>query len=144
MLKSALWPGLGQIEQGRSGRGAVWAGGAVALVAGTFYAHIEYHSAALDYENARDSYERALADWDLEAADEQLAAMRIHHPRAEDRRGYRTAMEVALLLWWGGGLVDTWLFGSGGEDEQRLSALPGRVTPVLRRGAAGLAWTLDF
>jgi hypothetical protein len=29
MLRSALLPGLGQMEQGRVGRGVTWAGGAV-------------------------------------------------------------------------------------------------------------------
>lgn len=145
LLKSALWPGLGQIEQGRIGRGAVWAGGALALVAGTFFSNSQYNSAAMDFESAKDNYERALADWNLDDAEYYLAEMKDLHALSEDRKSVRTGMEVALILWWGGSLVDTWLFDKGdGVEDSQMSALPGRLEPVMRRGAAGLAWSVDF
>ena len=55
-------------------------------------------------------------------------------------------MEIGLVLWWAGSLVDTWLFerddnsqGNGG-----LALLPGRLEPVVRHDAPGLVWSLDF
>ena len=146
MLKSTLWPGLGQILQGRHGRGALWAGGAAALAAGVFFTHMQYHSAALDYNNTRDSYERAVAEGWETLAQLHFDAMQEYYPLAEDRKSYRSVMEVALVFWWGGNLVDTWLFAGkdSGDGAEHLSVLPGRVQPVLHRGAAGLAWTMDF
>ena len=83
MLRSALLPGLGQMEQGRIGRGVAWAGGAVVLGVATFFMRSEYHSSALDFENAEGSYQRALADWDIEAARGFLDDRNEAQPRAE-------------------------------------------------------------
>ncbi|MCB1162716.1 MAG: DUF5683 domain-containing protein [Candidatus Krumholzibacteriia bacterium] len=147
MLRSLVIPGLGQIEQGRVGRGALWAGGAAALAGATFFAHMEYHSAAKDFENARDSYQRALADGDTDGAYQDYLDMQRLEPIADDRQGTRRNLEIALGLWWAGSLVDTWLFNhddGGDAGELARGALPGRLSPVLRGEAAGLAWTLDF
>ncbi|MBN2172040.1 MAG: hypothetical protein JW819_12045 [Candidatus Krumholzibacteriota bacterium] len=145
LLKSLLWPGLGQIEQGRTGRGALWAGGAVVLAAGTFYAHQHYHDIAQDFENAEDSYHAALADGDGDAAWSHFQAMQIYHPKAEDRLDTRNLIIGALVVYWAANLVDTWLFDRGGDAPAGdTAALPGRLAPVVRRGAAGVAWTVDF
>jgi len=145
MLKSLLWPGLGQIEQGRTGRGAAWAGGAVLLVAGTFYAHQHYHDVAQDFENAEDSYHAALADGDGDAAYSHFLAMQDYHPQAEDRLDTRNLLIGTLAVYWAANLVDTWLFGRGDDSPAGdTAALPGRLTPVARHGAAGVAWTVDF
>jgi len=154
LLRSALIPGLGQIEQGRTGRGALWTGGAAALVASTFFAHMEYHSAAKDLENAEDSYRRALAEEDGDAAYSNFREMERLAPIADDRYDLRRNLEIGLVLWWAGNLVDTWLFAGGGERAEAGAetsagaggdaALPGRLAPVLARGGAGLAWTFDF
>ena len=147
VLRSVLVPGLGQIEQGRTGRGALWTGGAVVLAATAFFAHMEYHSAAMDLENAQDSYRRALADGDGDAAQTHFTDMQRLGPIADDRHGTRRNLEIALGVWWAGNLVDTWLFDGGQDDEAMASdtaVLPGRLSPVLRGGAAGLAWSLDF
>lgn len=144
VLRSALVPGLGQIEQGRTGRGALWTGGAAALVAGTFFAHMEYHSAAKDLENAEDSYRRSIAD-DGDAAYAHFLEMQRLSPIADDRYDLRRNLEVGLVLWWGANLVDAWLFGGEGDaaaGEQSL--LPGRLTPLLAGERAGLAWSCEF
>jgi hypothetical protein len=146
LLRSALIPGLGQIEQGRTGRGALWAGGAAALVGCTFFAHMEYHSAARDLENAEDSYRRAIADDDGDAAYTHFVDMQRLEPIADDRYDLRRNLEIGLALWWAGSLVDTWLFAGPGPQAAAggEAALPGRLTPVLAHGAAGLAWSIDF
>jgi hypothetical protein len=147
MLRSLIVPGLGQIEQGRTGRGALWAGGAAALVASTFFAHMEYHSAAKDLDNAEESYRRALADEDGDAAYAHFVEMQRLGPIADDRYDLRRNLEIGLVVWWAGNLVDTWLFGRPDADAAAAeggAALPGRLTPVLARSAAGLAWSIDF
>lgn len=145
LLRSALLPGLGQIEQGRMGRGAFWAGGALVLATATFHAHMEYHSAAEDFENAQDRYRIALADEDGDAAYDQYLRMERHGALADDRYDNRRLLEIGLLLWWAGNLADTWLFDGGPDGGDQQAALPGRLQPVLLRGeAAGLAWTMDF
>lgn len=144
LLKSLLWPGLGQIEQGRTGRGALWAGGAVLLAAGSFYAHQHYHDAAQDFENAEASYYTALDDDDGDSAWDHYQAMQVYHPRAEDRLDTRNLVLGTLAVWWAANLVDTWLFDRGGDAPGDTAALPGRLAPVVRPGAAGVAWTLDF
>ncbi|MBM4119067.1 hypothetical protein FJ251_15295 [bacterium] len=146
LLRSAFIPGLGQIEQGRTGRGALWAGGAAALVGGTFFAHMEYHSAAKDMENAEASYRRAVAGGQGIAAHAQLLEMKRLAPIADDRYDLRRNLEIGLALWWAGNLVDTWLFGGPADSAAAGdgAALPGHLTPVLQRGAAGLAWTIAF
>jgi len=146
LLRSALVPGLGQIEQGRTGRGALWAGGAAALVASTFFVHMEYHSAAKDLENAEASYRRAVADGQGVAAYAQLVEMQRLAPLADDRYDLRRNLEIGLALWWAGNLVDTWLFRRP-DDSAAVgdgAALPGRLTPVLAHGGAGLAWSIAF
>jgi len=145
VLRSALVPGLGQIEQGRTGRGALWTGGAAALVASTFFAHMEYHSAAKDLENAEDSYRRAIAADDGDAAYAHFLEMQRLSPMADDRYDLRRNLEVGLVLWWGANLVDAWLFG-GGEDAPagEQSLLPGRLTPLVAGERAGLAWSCEF
>ena len=146
LLRSALLPGLGQIEQGRTGRGALWAGGATALVAGTFFAHMQYHSAAKDLDNAEASYWRAVADGQGVEAYAQLLEMQRLGPIADDRYDLRRNLEIGLALWWAGNLVDTWLFAGPGDRVAAggEAALPGRLTPVLTHGAAGLAWSISF
>ena len=172
LLRSALWPGLGQIEQGRTGRGAAWAGGAVLLAVATFFSHTQYHSAALDFESSELGFQRAVAEGQRELAEGYLEDMAHFHGLAEDRRSYRTGLEVALIALWAGNLVDTWLFarepageaaaalggrpgGGAAADRSALTgrgraaspgsgAWPGRVEPVLHGAAAGLAWTLAF
>jgi hypothetical protein len=146
LLKSALVPGLGQIEQGRTGRGALWAGGAAALVAGSFFAHMEYHSAAKDLDNAEQSYQRALADDDGDAAYTQFNEMKRLTPIADDRYDMRRNLEIGLALWWAGNLVDTWLFAGSNDSAAAAdeAVLPGRLTPVLAQGGAGLAWSITF
>ena len=144
LIKSALLPGLGQIEQGRTGRGAIWAGGATVLALAPFHSHMEYRSAAQDYNNAEDRYRSAIAEGDADAALAQFSRMKHHNELAEDRYGTRRLLEITLLTWWAGNLVDAWLFEDGDAAEGH-AALPGRIEPVLLRGeAAGLAWTLDF
>ncbi len=146
LLRSALLPGLGQIEQGRTGRGALWAGGATALVAGTFFAHMEYHSAAKDLGNAEESYRRALAEDDGDAAYASFVDIERLAPIADDRYTLRRNIEIGLAVWWAGSLVDTWLF-AGPKTSAAAgdgAALPGHLTPVLAHGAAGLAWTIAF
>lgn len=144
LFKSALLPGLGQIDQGRTGRGAFWAGGAAVLALGTFHSHMEYHSAAQDFNNAEERYRSAIAEGDADAALAQFGRMERHNETAEDRYGTRQIMGISLLVWWAGNLADVWFFD---EDKAAAghAALPGRIEPVLLRGeAAGLAWTLDF
>ena len=146
LLRSLLWPGMGQIAQGRTGRGAMWAGGAVTLGFGLFASHMHYHSAALDYENAKDSYRRALDDGRPEDAAVYYAMMDDLGPIADDRYDIRMATGIALALWWGGSLLDTWLYerGDGGAETVASAGSSGRLQPVLRGGAPGLAWTFNF
>ncbi len=144
LLKSVLLPGLGQIEQGRTGRGALWAGTAVTLGLATFNAHIQYHSAAKDFNNASALYRTAIADQDGDEALAQFIKMESHGTLAEDRYDTRRMLEIGLVLVWAGNLVDTWLFAGDGSGDDRAD-LPGRLEPVILRGTApGLAWTLDF
>ncbi len=144
LLKSALLPGLGQIEQGRTGRGALWTGAAAALGIATFHAHIQYHSAAEDFGSASDLYRVAIEAEDGDEALLQFRKMESHGALAEDRYDTRRNMEIGLALVWVGCLVDTWLFAGDGSGDDRAD-LPGRIEPVILRGQApGLAWTLDF
>jgi hypothetical protein len=144
LLKSALVPGLGQIEQGRTGRGAIWAGAATTLGLATFYSHIQYHSAAEDFNNAGDLYRAAIAAGDGDEALLQFTKMESHGTLAEDRYDTRRLLEIGLVLVWAGNLVDTWFFEGDGSGDDRAD-LPGRLEPVITRGgAAGLAWTIDF
>lgn len=143
MLKSLLWPGLGQIAQGRAVRGSVWAGGAVTLLAGSFFTHMQYNSAATDYENTVASMLRTS---DLDKAKFYRSQLDGLHTKADDRYQYRQMMEVGLVLWWVGSLVDTWFF-TGRDGRGSLSArggLPGSLEPVVKQGAPGLGWYWDF
>lgn len=145
LLKSALLPGLGQIEQGRTGRGSLWAGGALLLGTATFYQHMQYHSAAEDFNNAEDQYRSAIDEGDADTAAEQFAKMERYGQLADDRYDRRQLLEIGLAALWAGNLVDTWLFGRGEADAGDTALLPGHLEPVLLRGeSAGLAWTLNF
>ncbi len=144
LLKSALLPGLGQIEQGRTGRGALWTGAAATLGLATFYSHIQYHSAAEDFNNAKDLFQAAIIAQDGDEALVQFAKMESHGTLAEDRYDTRRMLEIGFVLVWAGNMVDTWLFAGDGSGDDRVD-LPGRLEPVMLRGAApGLAWTIDF
>lgn len=144
MLKSTLLPGLGQIEQGRTGRGALWTGAAIGLGLATFHSHMQYHSAAEDFNNSQDLYRAAIAEENGDEALVQFARMETHGALAEDRYDTRRMLEIGLVLVWAGNLVDTWLFAGDGSGDDRAD-LPGRLEPVMLRGEApGLAWTLDF
>ena len=145
LLRSALLPGLGQLEQGRIGRGVAWAGGAVLLGVTAFIARGEYHSASVDFNNAEGSYYRALADWDLEAAERFLADRNAAQPLADDRYTTMILFEVGLASLWVGNLVDVWLFEKrDGKTGETYGLLPGNLAPVLRTDAVGVSWSLNF
>ena len=98
-LKNVLLPGLGQIEQGRSGRGVFWAGGAIVLGVGTYFSHSEYHSAARDLENAED--DRAGLE------DEAVSVLGdLHHVRVPGVRVRRRLQQHRRLAFVGDGVAD--------------------------------------
>ncbi|MCP4546064.1 MAG: hypothetical protein GY835_06325 [bacterium] len=146
LIKSLIWPGLGQIAQGREIRGSIWAGGAVMFALGTFYSHQQYNSAAKDYENTLSSCRNALASGSADAAYYYYNKLADYHEVAEDRHSIRTTVEFGFVLWWAGSLVDTWLFDrqSGTQTSSALTSLPGGLEPVVHGNAPGLAWTIDF
>ncbi len=148
MLRSALLPGLGQLEQGRTGRSAAWAGGAMILAVGTFMAHNEYTSAATDFQSAETTYLEAIAhgNWDLDSAESSLIARRVAQERSDERYTTRAIFEVALVAWWAGNLLDVWLFERDDDDAESgdYGALPGNLSPVVRPSAVGLSWSIEF
>ena len=136
-VRSLLWPGLGQIEQGRRGIGVAFAGGAVLAVAGSFISHISYHSAALDYENAGKAYANAIDSGNTDIAWYYFQQLEPLYQEAEDRQDTRRLWFAGLGSLWVANLLDVWWHERGGDD--RLA-----FVPVAGKGRSGLALTYEF
>lgn len=146
LVKSLLWPGLGQADQERYAVAAVWAGSAALASAAVFFTSMEYHSSAQDYENAMASYDQALATGDMDTAWEQFAAMEDFHPLAEDRLATRNQVRLLLAGLWAANLVDVWLSQrrccpSADEKSGKVSL---RLEPVFHADRGGLMLSLKF
>ncbi len=57
IVYSAIFPGWGQMKEGRYGRGTILMGSEIALLAGVVIANIQYDRSVEQYNNARISFE---------------------------------------------------------------------------------------
>ncbi len=136
-VRSLFWPGLGQIEQGRTGVGAAFAGGAALASLGAFLGHLDYHSAAKDFTNAGDAYADAIDAGDTDTAWYYFQQLDGLNAAADDRYDHRKLWFAGLGAVWVANLVDVWWHERGGSD--RVAILP-----VTQTGGGGLAVTLIF
>jgi len=136
-VRSLFLPGLGQIEQGRPGAGAAWAGGTVLVAVATFKAHVDYHSAAMDHENAGESYARALYEGDTDTAWHYFQQLDGLKAEADDRYDTRRAWTYGLAAVWAANLLDVWWHGRGGDERVAFIPLTGA-------GGGGLAVRVCF
>jgi hypothetical protein len=143
LLGSLLWPGVGQVAQGRTGRGALWAGGAAALTFSAFFTQVSYNDAAKDYEGIVDRYNEAILT-DPDAALGYYNQLAYYHDRAEDRKPLRNIMATSLAVYWVANLVDVWLFDGDTEEQYSSGYLPGRIEPMIIGNRAAVAWSINF
>ncbi len=136
-VRSIFWPGLGQIEQGRTGVGAAFAGGALLASLGALKGHLDYHSAAKDFRNAGDSYAEALATGNTDLAYYYYLQLDALSTKADEKYDDRSLWYAGLAAVWVANLVDVWWHSRGGDE--RVAFLP-----VTQPGGGGLAVTLSF
>ncbi len=136
-VRSIFWPGLGQIEQGRTGVGAAFAGGALLASVGALKGHLDYHSAAKDFRNAGDSYAEAYDAGNTDLAYYFYVQLDELGGKADDKYEERKLWYTGLATVWVANLVDVWWHSQGGDE---------RVTflPLMQPGGGGLAVTLKF
>ncbi len=136
-VRSLFWPGLGQIEQGRSTVGAAFAGGAVLASVGAFYGHLGYHSAAKDSRNAGEAYADAIAIGDTDTAWYYFQQLDGLEAKAKERYDDRKLWYAGLATVWVANLLDVWWHSRGGDD--RIA-----FVPLVQNQGGGLAVTLNF
>jgi len=136
-IRSLFWPGLGQIEQGRSATGALFAGGAALTAMGLFKTHIDYHSASKDFDNAGKAYADALEISDTDTARYYYEQLEGLHRKADERYDTRRVWQYGLAAVWVANLADVWWHGRGGSE--RVAFLP-----VAEPGGGGLAVSIAF
>jgi hypothetical protein len=136
-VRSLLWPGLGQIEQGRAAVGTVFAGSAALASFGVFLGHLNYHSAAKDFTNAGDAYADAIDAEDTDTAWYYFQQLDGLSEAADERYDNRKLWFMGLGTVWVANLVDVWWHERGGNDSVA-------ILPVAQVGGGGLAVTLFF
>ena len=136
-VRSLLWPGLGQIEQGRTATGAAFAGGAVVAVLGLFKSHMDYNSAVSNYEAGSNGYALAIENGDSDSAWFYYQSLPGLHDSAEDSFDTRRLWSYGLAAYWTVNLVDVWWHERGGPDRLHLQSFTRRTGP-------GLGLSLEF
>jgi hypothetical protein len=112
LLRSMLFPGSGQAEQGHYTRAALFAGGGIIGGIGVFISQIQYNRAAERYDSEKANY-AALADM-VEAGDlvryqditSTYAAMRTAYDQADTRYAWRNFFLGTLITAYTLNIVD--------------------------------------
>ena len=126
LMRSAVFPGWGQIYQGRTKRGVVVAGGFAALAGGTAYLVSAYNSRYTLYEAAA---ARSLTAYALAGTPALLLLPEVDGARARADRAaglidYGAGALAAFWLW---NLFDVYLYETPGGDSLTLQGFGNRM-----------------